>query len=554
MTFAEDGSRIVKVGIYDNPPKIFTDKNGHAAGFWPDIISYIAAQEGWQIEYVHGSWQECQEWLQNNRIDILPDVAYSEERNIEYLFSHETVLTSWSKIYTQKGSGIQSIIDLEGKHIAVLKGSVNVEGPDGIKALARLFDVNCTFKEVESYDRVFELVANGEVDAGVTSKDFGNQNQTAYNVAETAILFQPASLYFAFPKDAEMAPHLIERIDYHITGLKAEDDSVYYKAQETWLGVKQHQKFLIPIWLIWMLAGIGALVIILAGGSFILRSQVRSRTRALEAEIATRNRAEVELTRYRYHLEDIVKQRTAELAEAKELAESADRLKSAFLATMSHELRTPLNSIIGFTGILQQEMVGPLNAEQKKQLGIVRDSSTHLLNLINDVLDISKIEAGQLTIAQEPCDIKEAIEKVARNMKPLAEKKGISLEAEISPEITPVISDQRRVEQVVFNLVNNAIKFTEKGSVRIDCFIDGGQMLTRIVDTGIGIKRQDMEQLFQPFRQIDAGMVRQYEGTGLGLSICRKILDMMGGKIWVESEWGKGSTFSFTLPLKGGDH
>jgi signal transduction histidine kinase len=419
--------------------------------------------------------------------------------------------------------------------MAVLKGSVNVEGPDGIKALARLFDVNCTFKEVESYDRVFELVANGEVDAGVTSKDFGNQNQTAYNVAETAILFQPASLYFAFPKDSEMAPHLIERIDYHITGLKAEDDSVYYKAQETWLGVKQHQKFLIPVWLIWMLAGIGALVIILAGGSFILRSQVRSRTRALEAEIVTRNRAEVELTRYRYHLEDIVKQRTAELAEAKELAESADRLKSAFLATMSHELRTPLNSIIGFTGILQQEMVGPLNAEQKKQLGIVRNSSTHLLNLINDVLDISKIEAGQLTIAQEPCDIKEAIEKVTRNMKPLAEKKGISLEAEISPEITPVISDL-------------------KGSVRIDCFIDGGQMLTRIVDTGIGIKRQDMEQLFQPFRQIDAGMVRQYEGTGLGLSICRKILDMMGGKIWVESEWGKGSTFSFTLPLKGGDH
>jgi signal transduction histidine kinase/HAMP domain-containing protein len=239
--------------------------------------------------------------------------------------------------------------------------------------------------------------------------------------------------------------------------------------------------------------------------------------------------------------------RNAQLYEA---AQEADRLKSAFLATMSHELRTPLNSIIGFIGILLQGLAGPLNDEQAKQLRMAQGSARHLLDLINDVLDISKIEAGQVKIVSEPFDVPQAIESVVRAVTPLAEKKGLHLVADVAPEVGQIVSDRRRVEQVLINLLNNAVKFTEQGEVRVACGVDDGWLVTRVSDTGIGIKPEDEDKLFEPFRQIDVGITRRYEGTGLGLSICKRLVETLGGEIWAESEWGVGSTFTFTLPLE----
>lgn len=242
--------------------------------------------------------------------------------------------------------------------------------------------------------------------------------------------------------------------------------------------------------------------------------------------------------------------------ERRHRAEAADKVKSAFLATMSHELRTPLNSIIGFTGILLQELAGPINAEQRKQLEMVRSSARHLLALVNDVLDISKIEADQLVIAREPFDLTASIAKVLSLVTPQAREKGLAMHVELPSDLGQMIGDQRRFEQILLNLLSNAIKFTEQGEIgliaeRLSCDASTGQAAVnvRICDTGPGIKAADLEHLFEPFRQVDSGLARRHEGTGLGLAICRRLTQLMGGRIEVESEWGKGSTFSVTLPL-----
>lgn len=294
-------------------------------------------------------------------------------------------------------------------------------------------------------------------------------------------------------------------------------------------------------------------------------------------DITQSKRVEEELSKHREHLEDLVKERTAlltkktneltenqaaltciveelnrttvELVKAKEHAETADRLKSVFLATMSHELRTPLNSIIGFTGIILQGLSGPINDEQLKQLEMVKGSANHLLALINDVLDISKIEAGQFQLESASFEMQKAIETVVQIVTPLAEKKGLMLRINMAPHVGTIVSDQRRVEQILFNLLSNAIKFTEKGEIKVECQVSDGQIITRVIDTGIGMKPEHMDKLFKPFVQLENGLTRRFEGTGLGLSISKKLVELLGGRISAESEYGKGSVFTFTLPL-----
>jgi len=273
---------------------------------------------------------------------------------------------------------------------------------------------------------------------------------------------------------------------------------------------------------------------------------------ALNATQKALRETEQNLIRHQEHLEELVKERTEELAEARDKAQEADRLKSAFLASMSHELRTPLNSIIGFTGILLQGLAGPVNEEQVKQLTMVRNSSQHLLQLINEVLDISKIEAGELKLSPDWFNLTQAVESVEKLVRPLADKKGLPIRVDPVPaDADRLFHDRRRVEQVLINLVNNAVKFTEQGEVHVRCERLGDEVVVSVRDTGIGIKAEDMGSLFETFRQIETGLTRRYEGTGLGLSISRRLVELMGGRIMAQSDGpGRGSVFTFTLPWK----
>ena len=519
----------IRVGIYENAPKVFTDEQGNPAGIFVDIIQHVRRMEGWQIEFVPGSWAEGLERLERGEIDLMTDLARTPEREKRFGLNRVPVLSSWFQVYARKGSGIQSILDLRGKRIAVLDKSVQ---QTAFEHLAGSFGITNAIVGVADYAGVFAMTAEGRVDAAIVNHFFGNLHARKFGLVDTSVVFYPSTLHFGAPIGKNH--HILDAIDRHLSELKRDTRSVYYHSLARWTSEEVPVK--VPAWLV-----VGGLAV--AGGLLLASAVGLMFKRKLDERT-------YELRRTNTMMEEKIGERTRDLANALERARDADRIKSAFLATMSHELRTPLNSIIGFTGILLQGLAGPLNEEQRKQMGMVQSSSRHLLSLINDVLDISKIEAGQLTLANGEFEVRPVVEKIIRMMHPMAEMKGLGLELEIGPGVDRMDGDQRRVEQIIINLLNNAVKFTENGSVGLTVRSDQRRICLCVRDSGIGMKPEGMINLFSPFHQIDSGLARKHEGTGLGLSICKRLVEMMGGTIDVVSDYGKGSQFTVCLPLR----
>jgi signal transduction histidine kinase len=239
-----------------------------------------------------------------------------------------------------------------------------------------------------------------------------------------------------------------------------------------------------------------------------------------------------------------------EIQEKGRQLELASKYKSQFLASMSHELRTPMNAVLGYTRMLLMNVYGELPEKVRDVHQRIDKSGRHLLGLINDVLDFSKIEAGQLNLTINPFSIKEVIHAVVTGTQSLATEKNLALKITVPADLPGVSGDERRISQVLLNLVGNAIKFTDTGEVRIDAALENGVLAVSVSDTGPGIPPSDMENIFEEFRQAEGSLAQRKGGTGLGLAIAKKIVEMHGGRIWVESEVGQGSKFTFTLPIK----
>lgn len=253
---------------------------------------------------------------------------------------------------------------------------------------------------------------------------------------------------------------------------------------------------------------------------------------------------------------DLLLQQNEELKKQKQKIElqnlellKASRIKSQFLATMSHELRTPMNAIIGFSQVLLRQSKGTLNVHQQTMIERVLSNSKNLLDLVSDILDLSKIEAGRLELRPEPCDLLQLLETTIGQLRPLAEEKNLTVRVHSSLSHSRAFNDSMRVRQVLVNLLSNAIKFTNSGEISIEISEpETNRIAIAIQDPGIGIDARDLKRIFEIFRQVDQTINRRYGGTGLGLAITRSLVEMMGGEITVESQLGQGSTFTIDIP------
>jgi signal transduction histidine kinase len=242
-----------------------------------------------------------------------------------------------------------------------------------------------------------------------------------------------------------------------------------------------------------------------------------------------------------------------EIEEKSRQLEVASQHKSEFLANMSHELRTPLNAIIGFSEVLTERMFGELNDKQDEYLKDIHASGLHLLSLINDILDLSKIEAGRMELELSDFHLPTALDSALTLVRERADRRSIALHLSVDERLGQIRADERKVRQVVLNLLSNAIKFTpEGGRIEVGVAPKDGMVEVSVSDTGVGIAPEDQEAVFEEFRQVGTAD-KKVEGTGLGLTLCRKFVELHGGRIWVTSQVGRGATFTFTVPVRPGE-
>ena len=499
--------RTVRVGVYENEPKVFTDpQSGQPSGIFVELLTAVAEEEGWQLVWVPGTWEEGLQALAEDRIDLMPDVAYSRAREQAMDFHTRPVVDSWSRIYAAPGVRVDEISHLQGKRVAVLSGSIQ---ETVFAQMSVGFGYTIETVAADSLNECFRLASEGEVDAAIANSLFGDYAYQRYDLTKTSVVFNAVPLFYATAQGRNA--DLLTAIDEHLDQWIESPGSTYYEVLGRYADQEPPAK--IPSWVFWLAGAAGALLLTASVVIAIQRYRIRQ------------ERREVELAAVR--------------------AEATHR----FLANVSHELRTPLNSIIGFSEILRKGMAGPLSEEQTFQVGMIHDSGRGLLELINDILDLSKVQAGAIEPHIEPVDPAVVLVNVADTLRPLASAKGLELHVDTLDTATMWTGDKDLLRRIMLNIAGNAVKYTTSGSVGLRCELSrAGDLMCAVTDTGPGIPPEEIPHVFEAFHTIENPDQTAPKGTGLGLAISQDYAYVLGGEIEVRSVVGEGSTFTLKLP------
>jgi len=486
----------LKVGVYQNRPHVFLDKNDRPRGLFVDLLNQVAKQEGWRLDYVRGSWSQCLTRLQNGKIDLLPAVSYSDSRAQRYNFGDVTVIVNWATVYTKPPSEIENVMGLRHKRIAVVQGDISYEA---LRRMLKRFAVPCEFSEVEEFEEVMKLVRDGRADAGLVGRLFGTQHEKDYGLQATPVLCSPMQLRFAAPTGSKT--DVLRTLDHRIAAMKKDKQSAYYKAMTKWVLPLEEWEF--PAWAVMGLAGLTALVVFLSGAGFLLRRQVRKKT----AELALINEDLGALTL------------KIELAQEQERKRLAAALHDSVIQSLS----------------LSRIKLGALHKQ-------IRDNeSREIVRDLRTMFDTALLQMRTLTFELSPPVLYElglgpAIEWLGDEL----QKKHAGIVFVLDRPDDPVDMDEVvsiLVFQSVRELLANAGKHASAKKVTVTMAIENDAVAITIMDDGKGFN-------------VERASGHSDARPTFGLFSIRERMRQLGGSFELVSRRGKGTTAMLRAPLR----